>query len=277
MKIWVHGPSAWDTVVEVPKYPQPGDFVRAVSKSERVGGSGLNVATALASTEKEIAFITYLGQDNYGIEIKSFLKSQNFSELIIRDLNSPTLHALIIKDQSAERTIIALEQTAMGKLDLTEAEPASGDLFIFTIWRPEYKLLLSKLRRLGAIVIVGAAALEDSEVFADYLIGSKADFMETSFHGVYQRFRKLVLTDGANGATLYSASGECHQPSLAKEVLDTVGAGDSFLAGFAYALACGLSDQDSLFLASAWAACALQSDTSLPPSWKQVREKWGLK
>jgi sugar/nucleoside kinase (ribokinase family) len=286
MTIWVHGPSAWDTVIEVEKYPNPGDFLPALGKSERPGGSGLNVALALASTDSEVGFITYLGDDEHGAQIRSLLIASAIQYLDIHDFAAPTLHALIIKDTSGERTIIALETTQFRKLVEPKPEIAtkikSGDIFIFAIWRAEFKPLLSKLNSMQVITLVGANALEDSEVKATVAIGSKKDISKTfqesnlAENEVINRFEKIVLTDGSNGAQLISGNLKINQPALVSEVVDATGAGDSFLAGYSFALSQGLSNENSLFLASAWAASAVAINSSLPPKWSEVSKRWDL-
>jgi len=40
-----------------------------------------------------------------------------------------------------------------------------------------------------------------------------------------------VITDGSNGASVFTASGPLHRPAPVVKVVDTVGAGDSFMAG----------------------------------------------
>lgn len=277
MTIWVHGPSAWDTVVEIEEFPKPGEFIRAIKKSERPGGSGLNVAMALATTGEEIGFITYLGSDAYGAQIKSLIANSGIKKIEIKDSKLPTLHALILKDGSGERTIIALEPTQMGELGISDIKFKSQDIFLFTIWRDEYKPLLTRLNSLGVICIVGAKALEDTDVKAEHVVGSKSDFKIIDLESAKARFDNIVITDGANGATMYSKDAEIHQNSLAKVVNDATGAGDSFLAGYALAVAKEMSDSQRLYLASAWSAEALASDSSLPPSWAVISDRWDFK
>ena len=276
MTVWVHGPTSWDSVVELSEFPQPGAFLRAKSKFERPGGSGLNVAYALARTGVEVGFITYLGDDVHGRDLRKFIETLKLKEVIIRDFDVPTLNALIFNDPSGERTIIALEITAMNKLDLAQVMINSGDIFVFTIWRAEYKPMLETLREIGALIFVGAKALEDEEVFADIAIGSIRDYLNVELTSAQKRFGKIVLTDGKNGAKSFTNSGIYEQQTLATEVVDTTGAGDAFLAGYVYATAQRLSEQDCLFLASAWAASAISSKSSLPPTWVEVKSLWGL-
>lgn len=276
MTIWIHGPSAWDSVIEIEHLPKSGDFIRALSKEDRPGGSGLNVAMALASADVEVGFITYLGDDKFGESIKDLLQKANFKYLKIKQSVLPTLHALIIKDQTGDRTIIALEPTEMAELGLENAEIKEGDIFVFTIWRSEYISILNKLNSKGVVCIVGTKALEDMQVSAHYAVGSVKDFGKADLDLVRNNFVNIVLTDAEKGAIAYSNNEEIHQKSLANEIKDTTGAGDSFLAGYALALAKGLDSKQRLFMASAWAASALTYNSSLPPKWSEIKDRWGF-
>ena len=276
MTIWIHGPSAWDRVIEIEHLPKSGDFIRALSKEDRPGGSGLNVAMALASADVEVGFITYLGDDKFGESIKDLLQIANFKYLKIKQSVLPTLHALIIKDQTGDRTIIALEPTDMAELGLEDAEIKAGDIFVFTIWRSEYISILNKLKSKGVVCIVGTKALEDMQVKAHYAVGSVKDFGTADLNLVRDNFVNIVLTYAEKGAISYSSNEEIHQNSLANEIKDTTGAGDSFLAGYALALAKGLDSKQRLHMASAWAASALTYNSSLPPKWSEIKDRWGF-
>jgi 2-dehydro-3-deoxygluconokinase len=45
-------------------------------------------------------------------------------------------------------------------------------------------------------------------------------------------FRRAVLQKGAFGATVYSSAGVVDSPGFTVDVVDTVGAGDAFVAGY---------------------------------------------
>ena len=73
-------------------------------------------------------------------------------------------------------------------------------------------------------------------------------------HGAVESGRKiledsgteLVITDGENGCYIFEHSGITHVPAVRYDgITDTVGAGDSFTAGFSCALACGKNMTDA--------------------------------
>ncbi len=73
--------------------------------------------------------------------------------------------------------------------------------------------------------------------------------------------RNVLVTLGGDGALLLAADGQCHtQAAPAGEVVDTVGAGDSTVAGFLAATDRGMAPADALRLAvAAGTATALSS------------------
>lgn len=58
--------------------------------------------------------------------------------------------------------------------------------------------------------------------------------------------RMIVITDGSEGAYVSSGEGIFHVPTLATDVVDTVGAGDAFASGFLSSLVEGNEIQESL-------------------------------
>ena len=111
----------------------------------------------------------------------------------------------------------------------------------------------------------------------DLAIGSRNDF-PAAINPVdhLDRFTSIVLTDGIQGAVLYSSRSEIRQPAFKVEVKDTTGAGDAFIAGYLAGIAHELSTTQSLEIAAKWAASAVQSESSVPPAFEVVKEQWGI-
>jgi sugar/nucleoside kinase (ribokinase family) len=62
----------------------------------------------------------------------------------------------------------------------------------------------------------------------------------------------LVITDGTNGSYLFEDNQYYHIPALlCKNKIDTIGAGDAFTSGFAYAISCNMD----LITAAQFATC----------------------
>lgn len=76
---------------------------------------------------------------------------------------------------------------------------------------------------------------------------------------VRQGRRELVVTDGENGCFVFGPDGTSFVPAIRRDgPVDTVGAGDSFTAGFALALAAGASLREAAELGAACAAVTVR-------------------
>ncbi|MBH0110099.1 sugar kinase [Salinibacterium sp. NG22] len=74
----------------------------------------------------------------------------------------------------------------------------------------------------------------------------------------------LVIKDGDVGATEFSAEGSVFVPAHKVDVVEAVGAGDAFAAGYLSGYLTGLSPEQRLSLGHDRAALVLQSTTDLP-------------
>lgn len=255
--IWVVGPVAWDSV----RYHDGRSI-------ERPGGTGANVAVALASTGSEVNFVSYLGDDELSQKLEDHLKSSDISRLYAPVIAGPPSHVAIPVDQHGERTIVVISDDKLDQVTVQGLSIHSDDIVCFVLWRNNFVADLDLAQKAGAITVVGSAALTDPDVHhADYLIGSREDFRgEYSVESALKRFTHVVVTDGAEGATFYSAQSSIHQPAQPVDVVDTTGAGDAFLAGLLHYLAINKKiDKDAMALAARWSALTVAAEGSIPP------------
>jgi 2-dehydro-3-deoxygluconokinase len=106
------------------------------------------------------------------------------------------------------------------------------------LWtRPEARPVLAELVRRAHIVI----ASED-ELGLVAPMDEPAAAKELAASGVSQ----LVIKRGARGATVWHEGEAHHAPAIAVSVLDTIGAGDAFTAGYLSGVLDGLSPVEAL-------------------------------
>ena len=108
--------------------------------------------------------------------------------------------------------------------------------------------------------------LNDEEVpIVARLLGLEGD-MEAVCRQVLTDYslRAVILTRGANGCSIYHEKGSVFHPSACIEVADTVGAGDSFTAGFVSALLAGRSHLEAVALATRVAAFVCSHHGAMP-------------
>lgn len=255
--IWVVGPVAWDSV-----HYHNGRTI------ERPGGTGANVAIALATTGTEVNFVSYIGDDQLSAQLDKHLKSSQIHHLYTPVIAGPPSHVAIPVAPDGERTIVVISDDKLDQVSLVDKPIKRNDIAVFVIWRSHFLSDLEFAQSLGAITVVGSAALTDLAVkSADYLIGSREDFSgDYSVEDALKRFTHIVVTDGARGATLYGPRGSHFQPAHSVEVVDTTGAGDAFLSGLLHYLA--IHDElnaDAMALAAKWSALTVSTEGSIPP------------
>ena len=255
--VWVVGPVAWDSV----KY-HDGQSI------ERPGGTGANVAIALASTGTAVKFVSYLGDDELSHKLDKHLKSSDIEKLYTPIIPGPISHVAIPVDEKGERTIVVISDDKLDQVSLEGLSMSTGDIVAFVIWRNNFVKDLAIAQKAGAITVVGSAALTDPHVLhADYLIGSRDDFSgDYSVEQALTRFTYVVVTSGAQGATFYSAQGSIVQAAEEAKVVDTTGAGDAFLSALLHYLVINKTiDAKAMALAARWSALTVSTEGSIPP------------
>ena len=255
--VWVVGPVAWDSV----QYHDGRSI-------ERPGGTGANVAIALASTGTAVNFVSNLGDDALSQKLDEHLKSSDIHTLYTPVVPGPVSHVAIPVDEKGERTIVVIADDKLDLVSLQGLPIQTGDIVAFVIWRKNFAKDLEIAEKAGAITVVGSAALTDPNVHrADYLIGSREDFSgDYSVERALSRFTHIVVTNGSDGATFYSAEGSIFQPAEEADVVDTTGAGDAFLSALLHYLVINKSiDGKAMALAARWSALTVSSQGSIPP------------
>lgn len=277
-RVWIIGPLSWDSVLKISHLPELGGFVQGSGLAGRAGGTAANVAVGLANSGVKTGFVGYVGDDELSDKLVANLESSDIDSLHIKRLTGPANNVLILIDAQGERTIVGLTEDRLDQVTLRDAEISPDDFVVFVLWRNHFLPDLEYVKRVGARVIVGIEALEVSPLItANICIGSGSG-LGTEFNPeVYlDRFERLVITRGAKGASQYwRENGETkfiHQPAIAvNEVVDTTGAGDSFLAGYIKGL---MHAQDiivhPMLIGAYWSAAAVSIPGSQPPAWEDV-------
>jgi sugar/nucleoside kinase (ribokinase family) len=270
-RVWIVGPIAWDSVYFVDELPQAGNFAQSVRSIERPGGTAANSAIGIASTGIETGFVGYLGDDLLSEKLMKTLHNSGIKHLHMQNLEGPPSHVLIVIDKHGERTIIGLSEDRLDSLTLEGADLQAGDIVVFQLWRDHFKKDLEIAKKAGCITIVGIEALS-SDITADIAIGSASDSTTNEQFATHlHRFSRIVVTHGSQGAFEYSKEGTVNQPAHTVTAVDATGAGDAFLAGYVSSLAMGEeSGLERMKIGTAWAALAVQSESSIAPQWVEV-------
>jgi ribokinase len=247
VRLAVVGHVEWVDFVPVAHHPRAGEVLHADGGFARAAGGGGVVAAVFAELGADVDFFCALGDDAHG--------QAAADELAGRGVNvqaawrrQATRRAVTLLEGRGERTIVTIGE----RLDPLGSDPLAwerlgcADGVYFTAGDPE------ALRRARAAAVVVASprartALAQPGPEIDALVFSAHDADEAQWAGrIEHRARLLVCTEGARGGRWWSSrdqapleSGRWQAVPPPGPVRDSYGCGDSFAAGFTFALARG--------------------------------------
>ena len=271
-RVWIVGPIAWDTVIYLDQLPASGGFQQSKLVIERPGGTAANAAIALASSGIETGFAGYLGDDARSKELQKVLDESQIAHQKIVNLEGASSHVIIFVENSGERTVLGFSEDRLDQVSITEVSLTKDDVVVFVLWREHFRDSLNYAKAHGCITVLGAEALLDDTLTADFVIGSGNQIITDDMK---KRFGNIILTMGEQGVRAITQDSEIFTPAIPSKVVDATGAGDSFLAGFLK----GLLDHEfdlekGLETGVHWGAMAVERRESLPPSWTEVILKY---
>jgi ribokinase len=208
--------------------PRSGAIVHATDRFEEPAGGGAVVARQLALLAGRCEFFTGLGDDELGHESERRLAALGIDVHVT--WGGSTRRAWTHVDANGERTI-----TVLGDKLLPAAElPLHGYDLVFFVSGRAPALRAARGAEFVAATVRELPTLVEAGIPLDLLVASANDAGERYDNSL--DVRTLVLTDGERGG---SANGVQYPAIAQQNVVDTYGAGDSFAAALAFALARG--------------------------------------
>ncbi|CAZ98399.1 carbohydrate kinase family protein [Zobellia galactanivorans] len=228
---------------------------------EKIGGAPLNVALRLQSLGNQVSIISRIGEDEKGKEIEKSIieKGINAENLQVdQELNTGIVQVSLSQNGSASYEITFPRAWDNIKIDDKAIKATQGaDAFIYgsLVARDKrskhtlYELL--KLAKYKIFDVNLRAPYYNMEVLghlmkaADFIkfnddeileigqeLGSESNALEQNISFIAKRTdtKSICVTRGAHGAILYYKDNFYENKGYPIEVVDTVGAGDSFLA-----------------------------------------------
>jgi ribokinase len=235
----VVGHVEWVEFARVPHMPVAGEIVHADRVWQEPAGGGAVVARQLARLAGRCELFTALGDDELGRRSERQLAELGIDVHARR--GGQTRRAWTHVDAHGERTITVLGDKLLPRGPL----PLEGYDLVFFVSGHVSALRAARATRFLAATLRELPTLREAGVALDLIVGSSTDPGER--HDESLHATTVVLTDGARGGT---ANGEPYAAAPAPAIVDTYGAGDSFAAALAFALARGDALDDALALAA---------------------------
>lgn len=291
--IVVAGSLNYDLTIEVERFPAPGEAVRGHGFRTACGGKGANQAYAAgrmrAPGGPAVAMIGCVGGDAFGDAMTRNLAGAGVDVSAVRRLDgAPSGTAMILVDASGQNEIV-IDAGANGAFTPEHARANAG-LFgraRAVIAQLEIPLATTEIalalgRASGALTVLNPAPhlpLPDAVLAAcDFVIPNEneaaalAGVPVEDVDGARRAAEVLrgrgagaaLVTLGAAGVWIDADGFVGHVPGVPVRVVDTVGAGDTFIGAFVTRMCEGARVQDAARFACAAAAIAVTRPGAQP-------------
>ncbi|MNZ61327.1 Ribokinase [compost metagenome] len=260
-----------DLVTRAPRLPRGGETLIGESFATVSGGKGANQAVASARLGAQVSMIGCVGEDAYAGQLRAALQAEQIDCRALSSVEGSSGVALIVVDDSGQNAIVIVA----GANGLLTPDVIAGydsvleaaDVIVCQLEIPMHTVgyVLKRGRELGKTVILNPAPasgplpadwfscidyLIPNESEASALSGLPVDSLESAERAAGQLIAagagKVIITLGAQGSLFANGQGFEHFAAPRVKAIDTTAAGDTFVGGFAAALACGKSEADAI-------------------------------
>jgi fructoselysine 6-kinase len=252
-------------------------------RPESVGGNALNVAVGFVQQGHPAAYLGAVGDDAEGRLIIETARAAGVDVEGVRVLGAPTGVTTVELLPDGDRVFLdeSYGASAMFRLDEQGLARLRGCAWVHAANLGGARAAVRALVSAGHDVSYDFSDHGDSALRAalcKYLrvaffsapIGAESDAVALAEAALAEGVPVAVVTRGGEGSLAASREGLFAQKALEIETVDTLGAGDAFIAAFVVALVAGDGLGESLRRATEWAArtCQIVGPWSTP---KEVR------
>ena len=293
MKIINFGSINIDHVYSVDHFVCPGETLKSESYTIFSGGKGANQSISLARAKAEVLHAGKIGQD--GVWLKEKLQESGVDTSLIKTVDIPTGHAIIQVNKEGENAIIihgGANQT-FSDADIQKVLK-SAETEDFVLLQNEINVvekILQKSKDRGLTIIFNPAPMTETiknyplelvdifilnEVEGEALTNQNdPDAILSAMQKLYPKSR-IILTLGKTGVIYAHNEQRIKVPALKVKVIDTTGAGDTFIGYFLAELIRGSEIEKCLEIgikASALCVTRKGAADSIPKLNEIVKEK----
>lgn len=278
-KVVVLGSLNMDVSLEVDRMPVQGETIEGKELILNPGGKGANQAVASANMGSETVMIGSVGDDYFGAELLESLEDAGVGTAFIKKSKGTSTGAAVVIRSAGDNRII-INHGANHVLDFTEvsetlsATALSGDILLtqlecspHIVWKA-----IKQAHEQGMFIILNPSpiqkippeiyplldvlCLNESECAAiTGLEQNEATNNEESLKMLAnQGVKSIVLTLGSHGSIAHKDGSYIRVPAAKVYLVDSTGAGDTFVGTLAALLAQGESFKEVLDVSSQAAA-----------------------
>lgn len=234
-----------------PEAPVP---VVLVSKAEERPGGAANVARGVVALGAQCELLSVTGEDEAANHLARLLEEEGVIAHLHRDSGIATTVKLRVMGRQQQLLRIDFEAAPHPEILLNKLTDFAqclqrADVVILSDYGKgalkHVETMIAQCRQAGKPVLVdpkgedyqryrGASALTPNRCEFAQVAGKWADDRELADKAQHWREKleldALLVTRSEEGMTLYQAQGICHEPTMAQEVYDVSGAGDTVIA-----------------------------------------------
>jgi ribokinase len=281
-KIAVVGSSNIDLIMQVPRFPQPGETVADGVFTQTFGGKGANQAVAAARAGGDVVFVSCLGTDNFAEQFMERLEDYNIdTSNIFQEPGVSTGTAMIMVDEQGENCIAVAPGAnyCLTERQLNKAQPAlmearvillQGELhpdmlklILKRCFEAEKKVLLNMApaQHLEEEYLKDVALLLVNESEAGILVDRPVKGVEQAMQAAEELAELtnggVIVSLGENGSYIVTKDIKEIVPAFKVKAVDTTAAGDVYCGTLATALVEGIDPLEAVRFASAAAAISV--------------------
>jgi sugar/nucleoside kinase (ribokinase family) len=265
----------------LPQEMPPERELLASNLAITLGSSSAITAHNLASFGSRVGFITRVGRDSLGQTALDRLRAASVD--VSRTSQSPSLDTglTVLLTHGGPRHILTypgcMAEMSMAHMDLDYLKSARhfhlSSYFLHRALVPEIPQLFRELRSAGLTISLDTNddpadrwqdGIQEVLELVDVLMPNEREAcklagtedIETAIEQLSSRVPLLVIKRGAKGATAVAGGRAVSVPAISVEVVDPVGAGDTFNAGFLHQHVRGMSLTQCLAYGNLAAACS---------------------
>lgn len=265
--ITVIGSVNLDIVATGSKLPAPGETVTGARLARYPGGKGANQALAAARLGQQVRLVAAVGDDDMAEEALKLLRAGQVDLSATHFLNGETTGVALIAVDPRGENLIVVCPGANARLSAADIGGETIEHMMGVLEVSPAALLAGAKRATGfvALNLAPAAPVPDELLAeADLLVVNEG---EAAFYGagLHAPGRLVAISLGADGAELWKSGEKIAAAKPPKvQVVDTVGAGDTFFAALTTALIEGMTEEAALTFAVTAGAAACTKPGAQP-------------
>lgn len=238
--IYILGSLNMDISIKCNRLPKKGETIEGGNLSFCCGGKGLNQAIACAKINKDnkIKFLGCVGEDMFGKQMTSYLKQYNIDTTNINVTPDYASGVALITLHNNDNSIIldlgSNNEISKSNVDVFLNDMQKDDILLTQLENNidsiQYALNVAKNK--GATTILNPAPVKEdineSLHLVDYLIVNEIEYEQLNCNSN----KNIIITLGDKGYKYISENIVIENSCKKVEVVDTTGAGDTFVGCF---------------------------------------------